>query len=56
MTQIIIEDPDLYTTKEVDASGRIYLGKEWSGKKVKIAIEEVVEEGNPNRMTPTTAD
>jgi len=57
MTQIIIEDPDLYAEKEVDGSGRVYLGKEWAGKTVKIAIEEeVAPEGNPIRMTPETAD
>jgi len=56
MTQIIIENPDLYTTKEVDSSGRVYLGKDWANKEVKVAIEEVVDEGNAARMKPETAD
>jgi len=60
MSRITIEDPNLYVTKEVDSSGRVYLGKDWAGKDVKIAVEVVEEseadEGNPDRMTPTTAD
>jgi hypothetical protein len=58
MAQIRIEDPELYTTKTVDDSGRIYLGKEYSNKQVKIAIERVddTNEGNEEGMTPETAD
>lgn len=47
MAHITIDDPELYTEKTVDGSGRIYLGKEWAGDRVKIVIESVVDSGEP---------
>lgn len=44
MAHITIDDPDLYAEKEVDGSGRVYLGKNWAGKRVKIVIESAVED------------
>lgn len=41
MSEIRVEDPDLYTKKDVDNSGRVYLGKEWAGREVKIVVELV---------------
>lgn len=56
MTQIIIDDPDLYEKFEVKDDGRIYLGKDWAGKKVKIVIEEIDEpEGNQTGMMPMSS-
>lgn len=55
MSQIIVEDPDLYEEKEVDSSGRIYLGKDWANRRVKVVVETVPEEagtGNPNPAAP----
>lgn len=59
MTQIIIEDPEMYAVKDVDSSGRIYLGKEWAGREVRIAVESVREgcdTGNAKAVLATTAD
>lgn len=43
MAEFTISNPELYETKRVDNSGKLYLGKDYAGKEVKILIEEVVE-------------
>lgn len=43
MAEIVIRDPVLLDTKNVDASGKIYIGKEFSGMQAKIVIEEFIE-------------
>lgn len=57
MAEIRIDDPDLYERKTVDGEGRIYVGREFANKDVKIVIEaiEETEEGNAE-ATATTAD
>lgn len=43
MSQLTIEDPVLYETKNVDSSGKVYLGKEFANSRVKLVIEEIEE-------------
>jgi len=47
MAQITIADPLLYERKEVDSSGRVYLGKEWADTEIMVVVEAV------NRETAT---
>lgn len=46
MTEIRMNSPEKFVKKEVDDNGRLYLGQEFGGKKVAlaIAIEEEDEE------------
>jgi len=44
MAEFRITDPELYEKKNVDSSGKLYVGKDYAGKKVKIVIEKVVED------------
>lgn len=41
MAQLIIENPEMYETVEVSDNGRVYLGKDWAGENIKIAVERV---------------
>ena len=41
MGEITITNPEIYTEKKVDAQGRVYVGTEWKGQRVRIAIEEI---------------
>jgi hypothetical protein len=43
MAQLIIENPEMYETVEVSDAGRVYIGKDWAGKDIKIAVERVDE-------------
>lgn len=36
-----VEDPVLVDTFEADGRGRVSLGKEYSGKNIKLVVEEV---------------
>ncbi len=43
MTKFEIEDPEIYETKKVDSSGKIYIGKEYANMNAKILIERFEE-------------
>lgn len=38
-TSVTITQPALVTSKSVDSSGRLYVGKEFAGKDIRIAVE-----------------
>jgi len=49
MTEIRMNSPEKFVKKEVDDNGRLYLGKEFGGKRVALAIaieEEESEESS----------
>ena len=41
MATVTIEDPEGMDAKKVDGSGKIYVGNNWAGKRVKFVIEAV---------------
>lgn len=45
MGTVIVDDPKFTGEKSVDGNGRVYLGEGYESKKVKIVIEEIVEDG-----------
>lgn len=48
MTEVTVTDPDeVQTAKKVDDRGRVYVGTDYSGKRVRVVMEvmEVIEEG-----------
>lgn len=40
MAKVVIEDPELVRTVNVDANGKIHIGKKYAGMEAKIIIEE----------------
>jgi hypothetical protein len=38
MATVTVDDPERVVTKEVDQSGRIYLGKHLSGENVEVVV------------------
>jgi hypothetical protein len=45
MSEVTITDPLLYSEKDVDGSGRIYLGQDYAGAEVRVCVEVVAEPG-----------
>ena len=45
MATVTTEDPDMHSVKTVDDRGRVYVGKEFVGKDVRVTLE-VEEEGD----------
>lgn len=43
-TTVTVTDPEFVTTKRVDSSGRLYLGKEYAGGHVRVIVERVEED------------
>jgi len=43
MATVTIENPEGMDAKKVDGSGKIYIGNQWAGKRVKFVIESVEE-------------
>lgn len=43
MATVTIENPETLDAKEVDQSGKLYVGNKWAGKKVHFVIESVEE-------------
>lgn len=41
-----VKNPDLVKVFETDSRGRINLGKEWAGQKVKVAIGKIEDNNN----------
>lgn len=39
MAEITIDDPDYFEKTETDKQGRLYLGKDFANKEVRVAIE-----------------
>jgi hypothetical protein len=48
MATFEVEDPVLYEEKKVDSSGKIYVGRKYSGMKARLLIErfEEIEEND----------
>lgn len=44
MSEYTISDPELVEKKGVDSDGRVYLGKDFKNKRVRIAVEILDEE------------
>lgn len=47
-TSVTVDEPDLVTDKSVDSSGRLYLGRDFADKHVRLVVKEMdaVEEGD----------
>lgn len=43
MGTVTVQDPETYTKKSVDGSGKLYLGRDYAGKQVKFIVETVEE-------------
>lgn len=41
---VTVDDPDLVTDKDVDSSGRLYLGREFAETHVSLVVKEMDEE------------
>jgi len=41
MAQMQVSDPERYDTKKVDTSGKLYVGRELSGKRIRFIIEDI---------------
>lgn len=41
MSHVKVSDPELFAKKDVDGSGRVYLGQEYASTEVRIAVELV---------------
>ena len=39
MSEVTVTDPELHTKKTVDSAGRVYLGKKYSNKEIRITVE-----------------
>ena len=44
MGTVIVDDPKFTGEKSVDGNGRVYLGEDYKSQKVKIVIEEIIED------------
>ena len=44
MAEVKVENPELHDEKTVDNRGRVYVGKEFAGKDVRIIVEVVDDE------------
>lgn len=44
MPTVQVQNPALLEAKNVDSNGKIYLGKDWAGKRVTLIIEDEEEE------------
>lgn len=44
MATITIEDPDSVTTKKVDGQGRVYVGRDYRGKRVRVVLETIEDD------------
>lgn len=40
-TTVTVDDPDAVEKKDVDSSGRVYLGKDYADERVRIVIERL---------------
>ncbi|XGI82809.1 hypothetical protein ACEU6E_05855 [Halorutilales archaeon Cl-col2-1] len=47
MVKVEVENPDLHAERKVDDRGRVYIGKDFSGKKVRVILESVEEVDEP---------
>lgn len=48
-TSVTVDDPEVVTKKNVDSSGRLYLGRDFADKRVRLVVEvleETPEEGD----------
>ena len=45
-TTTTVEDPDLVATKNVDSSGRVYLGADYKDSKVRVVVEAIEDEAD----------
>jgi len=43
MAEVRIQNPDIHEEKTADGKGRVYLGKDYENKKVRIVVEAVEE-------------
>ena len=41
MAEYTITDPEFVARKNVDGQGRVYIGKEYAKKEVRIVVEEI---------------
>ena len=41
MSQVTIDDPLYHQEKTVDGQGRLYIGKDHAGEKVRVTVERV---------------
>jgi len=41
MSEVTITDPELHSEKTVDGQGRLYIGREHAGKRVRITVERL---------------
>lgn len=40
-TSVTVDEPDLVTDKSVDSSGRLYLGRDFADKHVRLVVKEM---------------
>jgi len=43
MSEVTITDPELHAEKTVDGQGRVYLGTDHAGDRVRVTVEQVRE-------------
>jgi len=41
MATITIDDPDTVSTKKVDGQGRVYVGRDFRGRDVRVVVEVI---------------
>ncbi|MDY6776443.1 MAG: hypothetical protein SV253_10315 [Halobacteria archaeon] len=44
MAEVRIQNPDIHEEKTADGKGRVYLGKDYENRKVRIVVEVVDDE------------
>ena len=44
MSQVTIDNPEMHAKKAVDSNGRVYLGNDYVGKRVRVTIEVLDDE------------
>ena len=43
MSEIRIDDPKLVKQVQIDDEGRVYLGRDWAGKQIRLVVEDMGE-------------
>lgn len=51
MSELTIDDPEYVATKRVDNQGRLYVGQEYTGERVRVVIERAEPEDENNERT-----
>lgn len=47
MATVTIDDPEMVVTKKIDGSGKAYVTNSLAGKHVRIVVERVEQEDDP---------